>query len=79
MTEARKEGANKILDALELPNYDDVEMRLAEPEMTEVKQRNYLQKVIEDADTARRRAVAMKSNATKKKLLTVKSLEKRET
>ena len=26
--------ANKILDSLDLPNYDDVEMRLAEPEMT---------------------------------------------
>ena len=29
--------ANKILDQLGLPNYDDVEMRLAEPEMTETK------------------------------------------
>ena len=26
--------ASKILDSLDLPNYDDVEMRLAEPEMT---------------------------------------------
>ena len=38
VTEARKEDSNKILDQLELPNYDDVEMRLAEPEMTEVKE-----------------------------------------
>ena len=56
--------ANKILDQLGLPNYDDVEMRLAEPEMTETKQRNYLEKVVKDAETARERAVAMKSNAT---------------
>ena len=58
--------ANKILDQLGLPNYDDVEMRLNEPEMTETKQRNYLGKVIKDAETARKRAVVMKSNATKK-------------
>ena len=41
-------------------------MRLAEPEMTATKQRNYLEKVVKDAETTRRRAVAMKSNATKK-------------
>ena len=38
--------ANKILDGLGLPNYDDAEMRLAEPETTAAKQRNYLGKVI---------------------------------
>ena len=46
MTEAAKEDANKILDELNLPNYDDVEMRLAQPEMTATKQRNYLDFVI---------------------------------
>ena len=66
MTEARKEDANKVLDLLELPNYDDVEMRLAEPEMAEVKRINYLRNVLENADTRRRQMVAMKSNATKK-------------
>ena len=41
-------------------------MRLAEPEMTEAKQRNYLVKVVKDAERTRRQAVAMKSNATKR-------------
>ena len=63
--EEEEREANKILDQLGLPNYDDVEMRLAEPEMTETKQRNYLRNVIKNADTTRRQAVAMKSNATK--------------
>ena len=58
--------ANKILDSSDLPNYDDVEMRLADPEMTATKQRNYLDKVIKDADKRRRQVTAMKSNATKK-------------
>ena len=39
-------------------------MRLAEPEMTATRQRNYLDKVIKEAETARRQAVALKSNAT---------------
>ena len=71
--------ANTILDELELPNYDNVEMRLNEPEMTATKQKNYLRKVIRDAETRGRQAVALKSNATKKHLKLVKSLKKKET
>ena len=55
---------NKILDVLELLNYNDVEMRLAEPEMTATKQRSYLQKVINDAEKKRQRITPIKSNAT---------------
>ena len=58
--------ANKILDNLDLPNYDDVEMRLAQPEMTATKQRNYLDKVIKNAEKRRRQVIAFKSIATKK-------------
>ena len=58
--------ANKILDHLDLPNYDDVELRLAQPEMTATKQRNYLNKVIKDAERRRRQVIAFKANATKK-------------
>ena len=58
------EEANKILDELGLPNYYDVEMRLDEPEMTPTRQRNYLEKVLKDAETRRKQAVALKSNAT---------------
>ena len=58
--------ANKILDHLELPNYDDVQMRLDQPEMTPTKQRNYLDKVVENAERRRRQVIAFKSDATKK-------------
>ena len=58
--------ANKILDRLELPNYDDFKKRLGEPEMTATKQRNYLEKVIKDAEKRRGQVIAQKSNATKK-------------
>ena len=69
--------ANEVLDVLELPNYDDVEKRIAEPEMNPTKQRN-LKNVIKNADKKRRQMVIMKSHAqwNSKK---VKSPEKRET
>ena len=59
-----KRSTDKILDSLELPNYDDVEMRLNEPEMTASKQRIYLVKVDKDAETRRKQVVAIQSNAT---------------
>ena len=59
------ETANKILDQLDLPNYNDVEMRMNEPEMTVTKQKIYLQKVVKDAEMRRKQLVARKSNATK--------------
>ena len=65
VTEARKSEANETLDQLKLPNYGDVEKRLAEPEMNPTKQRNYLKFVIKNAETRRKQVVAMKSNATK--------------
>ena len=58
--------ANKILDHLNLPNYHDVELRLEETDMTTTKQRNYLDKVVKDAEFRRKQVIAMKSAATKK-------------
>ena len=56
--------AKKILDRLNLPNYDDVELRLGETDMTATKHRNYLGKVIKDAEKRRRQVVAFKTHAT---------------
>lgn len=58
--------ANKILDHLDLPNYDDVEKVLNQEQMTPTKQRNYLNKVVTGAQRRRRQVIAMKSAATKK-------------
>ena len=58
------EEANEILDNLNLPNYDDVQMRLEQPEMTATKKRNYLKKVVNDADSTRKKLTVEKSNAT---------------
>ena len=56
---------NRILDQLDLPNYIDVDNRLAKPEMTATNQKNYLTGVISDAETRRKTVTARKSNATK--------------
>jgi len=58
--------ANKILDHLKLPKYDDVGKRLEQPEMTATKQTNYHHKVVKDAEKRRRQVIAFISAATKK-------------
>ena len=42
---------NRILDSSDLPNYDDVEKRLAQPEMTPVKRSKYLESNIKKANS----------------------------
>ena len=42
---------NRILDSANLPNYDDIEMRLSQPEITPVKRSNYLESNIKKANS----------------------------
>ena len=55
---------NQLLDQLKLPNYDEVEKRLAEPEVNYERRQNYLQKVYKDAETRRKQVAAMKMQAS---------------
>ena len=54
---------NQILNQLDLPNYDDVEKRLAEPEMNYERRKNYLRKVAKDAENRQRQATVIKTHA----------------
>ena len=63
--EEEDEG-NKLLDQLDLPNYDDVEKRLAQPEMNYERRQNYLKKVCDNAETRRKQVAAMKTQASNK-------------
>ena len=54
---------NQLLEQMDLPNFDDVEKRLAEPEMTEERRRNYLRKVQKDAENRQRQAAVIKTHA----------------
>ena len=69
---------NQILDQLDLPNYDDVEKRLAEPEMNNVRRQNYLRKVQKDAETKRKQVAALKThtaNAFKRGEITKEAMD----
>ena len=54
---------NQILNQLDLPNYDDVEKRLAEPEMNYERRQNYLRKVAKDAENRQSQATVIKTHA----------------
>ena len=77
--EEGEDEANKILDGLELPNYDDVEKRLAEPEMNYERRQNYLKTVYKNAETRRKQIAAKKmqaSNRLKKGEITAEEKKK---
>jgi len=46
---------NKIFDEYGLTNYDDVQKRLEEPEMTATKKRKYLDKVVNNVESMRKK------------------------
>ena len=58
--EEGEDEANKILDLLGLPNYDDVEKRLAQPEINYERRQKYLQTVIKNAEMKRKIVAAKK-------------------
>lgn len=63
--EVKYEEANKVLDGLGIPNYDDVEMRLAEPEMNDTKRKKYLRTIVNNAERRRKEITPQKSKATR--------------
>ena len=62
--EEGEDETNKILDLLELPNYDDVEKRLAQPEMNDERRQKYLQTVLNKAELRRKQVAAKKMQAS---------------
>ena len=59
-----EEDVNKILDQLGLSNYNDVEKRLAEPEMNDERRQKYLQTMLKNAETKRKIVAIKKTHAT---------------
>ena len=58
---------NRILDSANLPNYDDIEMRLSQPEMTPLKRSIYLERNIKKANCEISRITSsFKSNTSKR-------------
>ena len=59
-----EDETNKIIDGLELPNYNDVEKRLAQPEMNDERRQKYLQTVLKKAEMRRKQVAAKKMQAS---------------
>ena len=59
-----EDETNKILDGLELPNYNDAEKRLAQPKMNDERRQKYLQTVLKKAEMRRKQVAAKKMQAS---------------
>ena len=57
---------NQALDKLNIPNYDDVELRLREEEMDNTKSKAYLKKILKDAKKQRMKLNGYSADVSKK-------------
>ena len=56
---------NEVLDKLDLPNYDDVELRLTQEDMNDKNRKAYLNKIINDANFRRNQLRGHSAHVTK--------------
>ena len=57
---------NQVLDQLEIPNYEDVKLRLEQEDMNDKKRKAYLNKIINDAKNERYKLTGYSTDITKK-------------
>ena len=60
-----EDSANMILDDLGISNYDDIEKRLNQPEMTQKKIKKYVNKKLKEAEFKRNQLKGYKTNVSK--------------
>ena len=60
-----EDSANMILDDIGLSNYDDIEKQLNQPEMTQQKIKQYVNKKLKDAEFKRNQLKGYKANISK--------------
>ena len=61
-----EDAINQALDKLNIPNYDDVELRLTEEEMDDAKRKAYLNKILKNAKDQRSKLTGYSTDVTKK-------------
>ena len=62
----KEDAINQVLDELEIPNYEDVELRLKQEDMNDKKRKAYLNKIINDAKNERYKLTGYSTDITKK-------------
>ena len=61
-----EDAVNQALDKLNIPNYDDVELRLTEQDMDNTKRSAYLNKILKNAKDQRSKLTGYSTSVTKK-------------
>ena len=61
-----EDAINQVLDKLEIPNYEDVELRLKQEDMNEKKSKSYLKTILKKAKEKRQQLPGFLSDITKK-------------
>ena len=60
-----EDAINQVLDELEIPNYEDVELRLKQEDMNEKKSKSYLKTILKKAKEKRQQLPGFLSDITK--------------
>ena len=61
-----EDAINQVLDELEIPNYEDVELRLKQEDMNDDKRKAYLTKTLKKAKDKRKQLTGYSTDITKK-------------
>ena len=61
-----EDAINQVLDEFEIPNYDDIELRLQQEDMNDIKRKSYLNKIIKNAKNERYKLTGYSTDITKK-------------
>ena len=57
---------NQVLDEIQIPNYDEIELRLQQEDMNDQKRKSYLKKILKNAKEKRQQLSGYSMNITKK-------------
>ena len=61
-----EDAINQVLDELQIPNYDDIELRLQQEDMNDTKRKSYLTNALKKAKEKRKQLSGYSSDITKK-------------
>ena len=61
-----EDAINQVLDELEIPNYEDVELRLKQEDMNDIKRKSYLTKTLKKAKDQRYKLTGYSTDISKK-------------
>ena len=61
-----EDAINQVLDEIQIPNYDEIELRLQQEDMNDQKRKSYLKKILKNAKEKRQQLSGYSMNITKK-------------